>query len=201
MRVDPQPGLDVVERLRRDAVVRALTSHEIDGHAAPPLDQQATEWSVLLANSGIKPADTLDAALAPVVTLIVDGVLSRVRFRLLEPDWVLIEGLSDKMRDEQKPVSDVLDETRNEYHWPLLRHVLNAGWVARLAEPALDRADPGPPRIPPRVSSIVHDLCLLILEGPPAEPTEDVSGTTRSTLQVAPGDLATGTTHLKKGLQ
>jgi hypothetical protein len=176
MRVHPQQGYDLIERLRRDTVVGTLESLKVERHEAARKDLLQSEWDALLASVGGAPSNGLHQALAEIVPPIIDGVLARVSFRLRDADWALIERLADKLT-ETRPAVTVLQEISEEHFRPQLRHLLNAGWVARLAKPEIDRAEPAAPQGPPLLSRAVLDVCVALLDGAGATPTSVTPGT------------------------
>jgi hypothetical protein len=158
MRVDPCPGEDVLERLRRASVVAALARVPERGRGATRCDLLASEWDALLATAGIEPPGAIDVALEPIVALVADGVVDRMPVVWEDTDWMSIERLANQLG--RAPVKEALDA---EPRRPTLQHVLNAGWVARLERPEMDRTA-RPDQGAPPLSQAVHDMCVELLK-------------------------------------
>jgi hypothetical protein len=113
--------------------------------------------------------------LAPVVDFVAQGAIDRVAKLLQEPDWLLIEDLADKLH-EGVAAPDLVRAVTDTHYPPDLRHVLNAGWVARLtwpeAEPYEELQDKLANGAP--LSRAVRAVCLAVLDG--AVPVTGSSG-------------------------
>src|SRR5262249_31167526 len=145
MRVNPQREYDLIERLRRDAVVGTLDKLNVENDAVARKDLLQSEWNDLLVTVSATRPDGHHQAFSEIVELVIEGVLQRVSFRLRNRDWELIGQLADKLMEFQ-PAAKVLAEMSKAQMRPTLRHVLNSGWVARLARPQADWAKPVEPQ-------------------------------------------------------
>ena len=167
MRVDPLSGHPLVERLRRQAVVSTLELLEERGRTASRTDLLEAEWTALLDSAGSWPPNEIDAALEPIVTEAAKGAVERDPNPMYEGDWVVIVALADRLLQDLDPAAVVAEVTAANNLSPTLRHVVNAGWVARLAQPNADayEGNGAAPPEPSPLSRMVLGVAEAVLAG------------------------------------
>jgi hypothetical protein len=165
MRVDPHSGHPLVERLRRQAVVSTLAQLEERGRTAARVDLLEAEWTALLESAGSWPPNEVDEALEAVVVEAANGAGERDVNPMYERDWVMIEALADRLLQDLDPAAVVAEIADAHAFPPTLRHVVNAGWVARLAQPDADayQGDGAAPPEPSPLSRMVLSVAEAVL--------------------------------------